>query len=131
MRFGYFQNHTSCTRLRAPRDNYAIAELDLRSVKLIRAADMLSTLAALPSPVNRRSPFMICALAMCVMVHSGASLMVEGSGREETMRVRIQLALGALNILGEVWPLARSVKQQVLDIYSEVMMNRRRNILTC
>lgn len=92
---------------------------------------MLSTLAALPSPVNRRSPFMICAFATCVMVHSGASLMVAGSGREESMRARIQLALGGLNILGEVWPLARSVKQQVLDIYSEVTMNQRRTILTC
>lgn len=120
MRFASFQSRTSCTRLRASEGNYSIADLDLHSVKLVRAADQLSNLAALPSPIKRHTPFMTCALAMSVMVHTAATLLVAGSDREESVKVRIQLGIGGLNMLSEVWPLARTVKKQVLDVYNEV-----------
>jgi hypothetical protein len=122
VRSGGFQNFTSCAQLRAPQDEHSLSVFDLRSVKLFRAADMLSNLATLPSPIRRRSPFMICALAVCVLVHSGACITVRGTNEEEAMRVRVQLALGGLNMLGEVWPLAGSVKQQVLSIYKKMMV---------
>ncbi|KAJ6084053.1 C6 transcription factor [Penicillium sp. IBT 16267x] len=120
VRFGGFQKFTSCAQLRAPQDEHSLAVFDLRTVKLFRAADMLSNLATLPSPIRRRSPFTICALAVCVLVHSGACIMVRGTNKEEAMRVRVQLALGGLNMLGEIWPLAGWVKQQVLSIYKEM-----------
>jgi hypothetical protein len=35
-------------------------------------------------------------------MHSGACITVRGTNEEEAMRVRVQLALGGLNMLGEV-----------------------------
>jgi hypothetical protein len=90
---------------------------DLRSVKVLRAADILSNLATLPSPIKRRSPFIICALAICALVHSGACFKMRLTDREESMLVRVQLSLGGLNVLGEVWPLGASVKRQILSLY--------------
>lgn len=42
---------------------------------------------------------------------------MKSTDREESMRVRVQLELGGLNVLGEVWPLGASVKQQILSLY--------------
>ena len=125
LRFASYQSRTACTRLRASELNCGLAELDLHSVKMVRAADMLSNLATLPYPIKRHSPFFTCSLAMGVMVHTAASLTAVGSDREESLRARIQLGIGGLNMLGEVWPLARVVKQQVREIFNEVTMHIR------
>lgn len=119
--FGGLQKIASCTQLQALHGGQPQIVFDLRSVKMLKAADTLSHLATLPSPIRRRSPFMICALAICILVHSGSCKVLQGTQKEEAIRVRIQLALGGLNMLGEVWPLARSVKQQALSIFKQTM----------
>ena len=48
------------------------------------------------------------------------SMMVMATEREESIKARIQLSIGALNVLGEAWPLARTVKKQMLEIYQEI-----------
>lgn len=120
MRFASFHAQTSCTRLRALECNSQSIELDLHSHKLLRAANMLSNLATLPGQVKHRTPFFTCAIAMAVIVHVAGCLMVTGSDKEEPVRARIQLGLGALNVLGKVWPLAVPVRRQLVDMYHEV-----------
>ncbi|RJE25375.1 Transcription factor [Aspergillus sclerotialis] len=120
MRFASFHAQTSCTRLRALESNSHAVELDLHSHKLLRSANMLSNLATLPGQVKHRTPFFTCALAMAVIVHVAGCLIVIGSDKEEPIRARIQLGLGALNALGKVWPLAAVVRRQLVDMYHEV-----------
>lgn len=127
MRFGCLQKHTICNRPQDPEEDDLVMLDDLRSVKLRRAADILSNLVTLPSPIKRRSPFMICALAICALVHSGACCKMKSADREESMRARVQLELGGLNVLGEVWPLGASVKQQILSLYR--MTSQRQKLL--
>lgn len=121
MRFASFHTLTSCTRYRASRPPLTLDALDLSSKKLIRAADQLSNLVALPTEIKRHSPFLICAVAMAVIVHTAACVMASGTEHAESIEARIQLAAGAFNRLAECWPLARTVRQQVLGMYQEVV----------
>ncbi|KAI9374323.1 hypothetical protein BJX61DRAFT_551504 [Aspergillus egyptiacus] len=127
---------TSCTRLKGSTDrsesNPESSTLDLPSHKLLRAADHLSGLATLPSDIHRRSPFFICALGMCVIVHTAALLVLARSGadthpagREESLNARIQLGIGALRTLGRVWPFAGVVRGRVVGVYQGVVLGRR------
>ncbi|KAL4996013.1 hypothetical protein BDV10DRAFT_121501 [Aspergillus recurvatus] len=133
MRFASFHANppTACTRLQLPaRSNgqpYCDSEispsqtLDLHSHKLLRAADLLSGLATLPSAIHRRTPFFTCALAMCIIVHTAALLVIVGAEKEEAVRARIQLSIGGLKVLGRTWPLSKSVRQRMVDMYQEVV----------
>ncbi|KAL4869232.1 hypothetical protein BDV12DRAFT_168135 [Aspergillus spectabilis] len=129
MQFASFDaNHsTSCTRLQttAGTEISPTRHLDLHSHKLLRAADMLSGLASLPSSIQYRSPFFTCALAICIIVHTATLLVVAGSGKEESTRARIQLSIGALKVLGKIWPLSKIVRQKMVDMYQAVVHNNQ------
>ncbi|RHZ67971.1 Zn(II)2Cys6 transcription factor [Aspergillus thermomutatus] len=121
MRYASIHAHTSCTRLPTTRDTTPpSASLDLHSQKLLRAADMLCNLATLPNPVKYRTPFFTCALAMCVVVHTVACLFVPIPEKQESMKARIQLGVGALHVLGKSWPLAKTVRQRLIAMYQEL-----------
>ncbi|KAL4968103.1 Zn(II)2Cys6 transcription factor [Aspergillus stella-maris] len=116
---------TSCTLLKAterPESHITPSQtLDLHSHKLLRAADLLSGLATLPSAIHQRSSFFTCALAMCIVVHTAALLVVAGSGKEESLKTRIQLSIGGLKALGKTWPLSEAIRQQMVEMYHEVV----------
>lgn len=124
IRFASFQSRTVCTRLRAVDTNPPRPDFDLHSMKMVRAADLLSNLATLPTPLRRHTPFLTCALSMTVIVHTAAGLVIPAADRKESTKARIQLAIGGLNTLGGIWPLAKMAKQQLVELYNEV--NRRR-----
>ncbi|KAL4811061.1 hypothetical protein BDV18DRAFT_155671 [Aspergillus unguis] len=117
---------TSCTRMESssqidlPCSTQSSQPLDIHSHKLLRAADLLSGLATLPSPIQRRSPFFTCALAMCIIVHTAARLLGANDEKKEAIESRIQLGFGALKVLGKVWPLPSNVRMQMVDMYQEV-----------
>ncbi|KAL4920374.1 hypothetical protein BDW62DRAFT_16652 [Aspergillus aurantiobrunneus] len=127
MRFASIHTNppTSCTRLKPagePGCELGFSQtLDLHSHKLLRAADLLSGLATLPSAIHHRSPFFTCALAICIIVHTAALLVVGGAGKEEAVNSRIQLSVGGLKVLGKIWPLASTVRQQMVGMYQEVV----------
>lgn len=127
MRFASFNANppTSCTRIKPIEESGSelthSQSLDLHSHKLIRAADILSGLATLPSAIHHRTPFFTCALAMCMIVHTAALLVAGGSGREEGINARIQLSIGSLKTLGKIWPLSQNVRRQMVDMYQAVV----------
>jgi hypothetical protein len=121
MRYASIHAHTSCTRLPTTREaTPPSASLDLHSQKLLRAADLLCNLATLPNPVKYRTPFFTCALAMCVVVHTVACLFVSIPEKQESIKARIQLGVGALHVLGKSWPLAKTVRQRLIAMYQEL-----------
>ncbi|KAL4779042.1 hypothetical protein BJX76DRAFT_106142 [Aspergillus varians] len=127
IRFASFHSNppTSCTRVKPAEESASeprpTQTLDLHAHKLLRAADLLSGLATLPSAIHHRSPFFTCALAMCTIVHTAALLVVPGSGKEDALKARIQLSIGALKALGKIWPLSHIVRQQMVDMYQQVV----------
>ncbi|KAL4880525.1 hypothetical protein BJY04DRAFT_207971 [Aspergillus karnatakaensis] len=95
---------------------------NLHTHKLLHAANLLSALASLPSPIHRRTPFFTCALGMCVIVHVAGMIGVGSgststSGQQGALKARITLSLGALKVLGRVWPLAGVVRGRVLGAW--------------
>ncbi|KAL4796647.1 hypothetical protein BDV19DRAFT_360714 [Aspergillus venezuelensis] len=116
---------TSCTLLKTTKQSDSqitpSQTLDLHSHKLLRAADLLSGLATLPSAIHQRSSFFTCALAMCIVVHTAALLVVAGSGKEESLKTRIQLSIGGLKTLGKTWPISEAIRQQMVGMYHEVV----------
>ncbi|RDW93991.1 putative Zn(II)2Cys6 transcription factor [Aspergillus mulundensis] len=133
MRFASFHANppTPCTRFQLPETpteqlslNHTQA-LNLHSHKLLRAADHLSALATLPSAIHRRTPFFTCALAMCIIVHTAALLVVESDEKKkEAIKARIQLSIGGLKVLGRTWPLSKVVRGQMVDMYQAVNVGR-------
>ncbi|RAK99642.1 Zn(II)2Cys6 transcription factor [Aspergillus ibericus CBS 121593] len=132
---------TSCTRFHTqPNPHYPQHQqprphnTSTHTQKLLRAADLLSNLATLPSSVISRTPFFTCGLAIAVVVHV-AALVERGSpllrsaaesssgGRErerdkdDSLKARIELGVGALQVLGRVWPLARRVRGEMVEMY--------------
>jgi hypothetical protein len=91
----------------------------------MRAADMLSNLATLPSPLKQRSPFFICAVGISIIINTATTLtLCSSSPREDPVAARIQLGIGVLKMLGEAWPLAGILKEQMLDMYRQATQHR-------
>lgn len=40
-----------------------------------------------------------------------------GAGREQSLKARIELGVGALQVLGRAWPLARRVRGEMVEVY--------------
>ena len=57
---------------------------------------------------------------MCVIVHTAACLVMPAPEKVESLKTRIQLSIGGLNMLGKSWPLAKMVRQQMVNMYQEV-----------
>ncbi|RAH62320.1 C6 transcription factor [Aspergillus piperis CBS 112811] len=131
---------SSCTRLRTLQSlplstttthipHHDSPASNTHSQKLLRAADLLSNLATLPSTVLSRTPFFTCGLAIAAVVHVAAlaggppsSLAIKhedekGVGREQSLKARIELGVGALQVLGRAWTLARRVRGEMVEVY--------------
>ncbi|PYH96862.1 C6 transcription factor [Aspergillus ellipticus CBS 707.79] len=116
---------TTCPRLRTlllPTASAAGPPIpNTHTQKLLRAADLLSNLATLPSSVISRTPFFTCGLAIAVVVHVAALVGLPSSEpmheREESLKARIELGVGALQVVGRVWPLARRVRAEMVEMY--------------
>ncbi|OOF93847.1 hypothetical protein ASPCADRAFT_172686 [Aspergillus carbonarius ITEM 5010] len=132
---------TSCTRFHTHPISHANTNTHIpqrtpstntHNQKLLRAADLLSNLATLPSSVISRTPFFTCGLAIAVVVHVAAlvgrnsplSLKNHATEprdrereKEDALKARIELGVGALQVLGRVWPLARQVRGEMVEMY--------------
>ncbi|PYI27558.1 hypothetical protein BP00DRAFT_450154 [Aspergillus indologenus CBS 114.80] len=144
---------SSCTRLRvlSPSSSPASASasstpnstnpipsphlpLNIHAQKMLRAADLISNLATLPSSVQSRTPFFTCALALAIVVHTATFMMCVSSSsssssspaapasstkgaKEDALKARIELGVGALQVLGRVWPLAKQVRGEMIELY--------------
>jgi hypothetical protein len=84
------------------------------TIKAIAASKDLSNLATVPWPLERHSPFFICSLVLgCVVQLAACSTHVHQCGLDclQQHRDRVVLMLGALQRLGERWPLAHNAVQ--------------------
>ncbi|CAI6339111.1 unnamed protein product [Periconia digitata] len=84
------------------------------TIKAIAASKDLSNLATIPWPLERHSPFFICCLVLgCVVQLAACSTHVHQCGLDclQQHRDRVVLMLGALQRLGEIWPLAHNAVQ--------------------
>lgn len=66
-----------------------------------------------PPSLYSRTPFFVCAVALQAMVHLSAYGIAEWSQKRSLMQQQIQMSIGALKKLSEIWETASFVLRQV------------------
>ena len=81
--------------------------------KAIRAANAIMHQTALPTALFFHCPSFMCALIMAASVYIPAYALENRQERLHVLHERLQLAVGALRTLGEVWPIAKAARAQI------------------
>ena len=113
---------TPCTRQEAI--GTPISPHEIHTSKAIKAANSISSSAALRSPLTMHSPCFVCAIAMAAVVHLPAYSMETNPERSSTIKERLQLSISALNSISEVWPTAGAAKSQISQFAREIFAGR-------
>ena len=89
--------------------------------KTLDAADGICQMISAPSSLKSQTPFFICAVALQAIVHISAYGVAEWSQKRSLMQQQIQMSVGALNKLGEVWEMASILLRQVKNVARTVL----------
>ena len=95
--------------------------------KCLDAADELSQLVAIGAPVIKRTPFFTCALALQSLVHLGGFSLPQWSGRKGNMSQQVQLSIGALAKLSDIWQTPAAIREQVVQVARIVLQPALKN----
>lgn len=112
--------HTACTE--KERSSLPAHAQKSYTSKALRAANALSSLTSIQSPLARHTPCFACAIALAATVQLPAYAIETNTDEARAIRERLQLAISALNAISEVWPLARVVRRQVAQFAREVFI---------
>ena len=85
------------------------------------AADEICRLISISSPLVSRTPFFACALALQGLVHLGAHGLPEYSHKKPLMLQQIQMSIGALRRLSNVWETAGTVLKRMKGVAREML----------
>ncbi|KAF2758821.1 hypothetical protein EJ05DRAFT_476127 [Pseudovirgaria hyperparasitica] len=98
---------------------------EVHTVKAIKAAEDISDLMKLPSPLNKRSPFFTCAVVMASVVHLSYWSFIVPDGEDLPIKDLIRLDTGALRHLSEIWPIAGTCLGQVKGVAQEMFASKK------
>lgn len=98
--------------------------------KCLDAADELSQLVNIGAPVTKRTPFFTCALALQSLVHLGGFSLPQWGGRKSMMSQQVQLSIGALAKLSDIWQTPAMIREQVLQVAKIVLQPALKNTST-
>lgn len=120
----FVRNHypTPCTRQQAIGS--PVSPYEIHTSKAVKAANSLSSAAALRSPLAMHSPCFVCAIAMAAIVHLPAYSMETDPERSSAIKERLQLTVSALSSISEVWPTAGAAKLQISQFAREIFAAR-------
>lgn len=134
--FSDVEARSKCTPpadLRQSRDMQR--SLILHTAKALEATSSAITMFALPAPILRHSPLIICSLALAIMSQVSACNHVLGLSDKsstyekaelraeayETGRDRVRLGLGALKSAAHAWGMARRSVREVVGVSRELL----------
>ena len=110
---------TACSQtelIRTPVMPYAT-----HTSKALHAANEISKMTSLRVPLSVHTPCFICAISKAAIVHLPAYSLETNPQDAATIKERLQLAINALNTMGEFWPMAKMVKMQVAQYAREAL----------
>lgn len=90
------------------------------AMKAVKAASALSSLAAIRLPVERHTPFFICALTLSSMVQL-AACSVKAGQMPDPSRDRIGLTIGVFKSLARTWAISQSIMRQIKAVARDVL----------
>lgn len=111
-------DETTCT----PTTGYTASHhpIHFHTSKAVHAANAISKLVTLPTPLIKHTPFFTCVLTLATVVHLSACSWLLSGDEGYLAKERIRLGIGALKTLDEVWGVAGCVLQQVKGAAREV-----------
>jgi hypothetical protein len=89
--------------------------------KAIASLEAVLGMLAIPSPLTKHSPLIICGVAMAIMGQIAACNLVLECDKAAEGRERIRLGIGALKKLADIWPLSRKTLQEIKAIGRELL----------
>ncbi|KAF1988670.1 hypothetical protein K402DRAFT_373848 [Aulographum hederae CBS 113979] len=92
----------------------------------MRSARSLASLASLPGPHSRHTPFFACAMTMAAVVNLSYWSYVATDGSDAALKEQIRLCVGVLKGVAGTWPIARAVFNQVKAVAGALYRARRR-----
>ena len=123
--FSPVPDDTTCT---PPRQiSQPLKPMAFHTTKAIRAADTISKLITLPTPLIKHTPWFTCVITLGAIVHLSACCFVLAGEDAFVSKERIRLGVGALKTMEEIWPVAGCVLQQVKGVAREVFAIRARS----
>ncbi|KAI5800163.1 hypothetical protein DFH27DRAFT_623391 [Peziza echinospora] len=111
-------DETSCT----PTTGYTTSNhpIIFHTSKAVHAANAISKLVTLPTPLIKHSPFFTCVLTLATIVHLSACSWLLAGDEGFLAKERIRLGIGALKTMEVVWGIAGCVLGQVKGAAREV-----------
>ena len=111
-------DETTCT----PTTGYTSSHHPIlfHTSKAVYAANAISKLVTLPTPLIKHTPFFTCILTLATIVHLSACSWLLSGDEGYLAKERIRLGIGALKTLDEVWGIAGCVLHQVKGAAREV-----------
>ncbi|KAL5339643.1 hypothetical protein BJX70DRAFT_363530 [Aspergillus crustosus] len=96
-------------------------ECQLHTAKVLRAIDQFDDLLTLPTNIASHTPFIICCISNLVIAHLAACRFHYSGQPLKLARERIRLSMGALKVLGEVWPMGQRTYKEVGIVAREIL----------
>ena len=111
LRFNAVEDFSSCAREPRP-DAKPSDQINVHTVRVLRAIESQIRLLSLPTQPFSHSPFTTCAISEGTLaLLSACSFLLEGK-ELKIARDQIRMVIGCLKVLGEIWPrTARNVKE--------------------
>ncbi|KAJ5295351.1 hypothetical protein PENANT_c001G06278 [Penicillium antarcticum] len=97
-----------CSQQVSPRDS-AFSH-NCHAAKALRAANELSSLAAISSPVEKHTPLLTCGLALSCIVQLAV---IKAGKMSDANRDRIGLNIGVLRSMGRTWAISKLTMQKI------------------
>jgi hypothetical protein len=92
----------------------------LHTARTIAAANAISKLVTLPTPLIKHTPFLTCIITLACVVHLSACSWLLSGDEGFLAKERIRLGVGALRSLGNIWGVAAEVLAQVKGVARDV-----------
>ncbi|KAL9124025.1 MAG: hypothetical protein Q9217_006603 [Psora testacea] len=89
--------------------------------KTVDAANEICHMISMSSPLLLRTPFFTCAVALQALVHLSAYDLPQYNHKRLLTTQQLQMSLGALRRLSELWPMANTVLKLVKDMARAVL----------
>jgi hypothetical protein len=105
-----------CIHQGSPKDS--VFSHHSHAAKAVRAANEISSLAAISSPVEKHTPLLTCALALSCIVQLAA---VKAGQMSDAARDRIGLNLGVLKSMGRTWAMSKTTMQKAKAVARDVL----------
>ncbi|OBT42480.1 hypothetical protein VE00_07952 [Pseudogymnoascus sp. WSF 3629] len=100
-------------------------DFDFHTTKVLEAAEAGTGLFTLPSSFTTHSPLAICGLTLLILAQMSACRFKLKGAEYKAARDRVRLGLGAIKVLGKVWPIGHVTVGEIQTIARDVLSLQR------